>query len=32
MTDTRMIQMFAIGFLCSPLTWITVHHLLNYKQ
>jgi hypothetical protein len=34
MTESRKIQMlaFALGFFGSPLTWIAIHHLLNYKQ
>ena len=32
MKDPRMIQMFALGFLCNPLLWIAIHHVLNYKR
>lgn len=27
MTDPRMIQAFAIGFLVNPMLWIAIHHL-----
>jgi hypothetical protein len=32
MTDQRMIQAFAIGFLANPMLWIAIHHLINYKR
>jgi len=32
MIDQRMIQMFMLGFLCNPILWIAIHHLLNYKK
>lgn len=32
MNDQRMIQAFALGFLCNPLLWVAIHHLTNYKR
>lgn len=32
MTNPRMIQVFAIGFLANPVLWIAIHHLINYKR
>ncbi len=32
MADPRVILAFAIGFLCNPVLWIAIHHLLTDKS
>lgn len=32
MSGPRYLMLFALGFLCNPVLWIALHHLITYKR